>query len=182
MRDSVSPPTGGVPHPFALSVTDETVFLLSWDNDIKRAARASALGSLAEAADLAQLVRMRLLVVHRGFPEAPDHYLRAVITNVLRSARRKAARSFTANSPLALPVTERLQLVGGHVVATTEPDIALWVSRLPRRLQELFRHVYADGRSQREVARIMGLSQPRVAQLHRQLLQRGRTDFAELAA
>ena len=43
-------------------------------------------------------------------------------------------------------------------------------------------HLYEDARPQREVATLLGVSQPRVAQMHAELLSRGRTQLVGLAA
>jgi DNA-directed RNA polymerase specialized sigma subunit len=60
--------------------------------------------------------------------------------------------------------------------------VETWITHLPLRLRDIYQHLYADERSQREAAHLMRLSQPRVAQLHRQLLKRGREELAHLAA
>jgi DNA-directed RNA polymerase specialized sigma24 family protein len=60
--------------------------------------------------------------------------------------------------------------------------IARWVNGLPKSLQKLYELIYVKECTQREAASLMRVSQPRIAQLHRQLLQRGRQELAHLAA
>ena len=60
--------------------------------------------------------------------------------------------------------------------------VARWVNGLSKSLQKLYELIYVKGYTQREAASLMGISQPRVTQLHRQLLQRGRQELAHLAA
>jgi DNA-directed RNA polymerase specialized sigma24 family protein len=124
---------------------------------------------------------MRLLTVHRRFPDVPRAYLRIVIVNMLRSMRRHDSQRFTGRSPLAQPLTEELGAAVDDPIETV-CDVSAWVSRLPQRLQEVYRHIYEEGRSQRDAAKVMRITQPRVAQLHRQLLARGFREFAETAA
>jgi DNA-directed RNA polymerase specialized sigma subunit len=64
----------------------------------------------------------------------------------------------------------------------TVEAVATWVRGLSSRLQALYNLVYVHGCTQREVATTIGVSQPRVAQLHRQLLELGRVELAHLAA
>jgi RNA polymerase sigma factor (sigma-70 family) len=180
VSDPVFPPTEAASRTFASPLQDEAMFFLNWDDDIERAASFSAVG-FAEPEDLAQMVRMRLLVVHRRFPDLPAAYLRAVIANTLRSALRDNARRFTTQSPLAQTLTENLELQVDTSIETIF-DVRAWTSRLPRRLRDVYRHVYAEGRSQREAAEVMKITQPRVAQLHRQLLAKGHQELAALAA
>ena len=61
-------------------------------------------------------------------------------------------------------------------------SVRRWAVDLPTRLARLYQLLYVEGATQREAARQMRLSQPRVAQLHRQLLDAGRRDLASLAA
>jgi DNA-directed RNA polymerase specialized sigma24 family protein len=124
---------------------------------------------------------MRLLVVHRRFPDVPRAYLRVVIVNMLRSIRRHVAQRFTAGSPLAQPITEELGALVKDPIDTV-CDVSIWTSRLPRRLRDVYRHIYEEGRSQRDAAKIMRITQPRVAQLHRQLLEKASRDLANMAA
>ncbi len=57
-----------------------------------------------------------------------------------------------------------------------------WVRGLPERLAQVYELLYRQGFSQTEAAQIMGVSQSRIAQLHAQLLSRGKIDLVELVA
>jgi RNA polymerase sigma factor (sigma-70 family) len=160
----------------------ETSFQIKWDADIRRAALAAARGDSVDADDLAQEVRMRITAAIRTLPGAPTPYIRKVISNTLKSARRRDAHAFTVKSPMAEPVDD------DFAAAIVEPDdgrdviVAAWVGSLPSPMRRIYQHLYAEDLSQREAARLMNLSQPRVAQLHRQLLERGRQQLTRLAA
>jgi DNA-directed RNA polymerase specialized sigma subunit len=52
---------------------------------------------------------------------------------------------------------------------------------LPLQLRAVYIGIYVRDLSQREVARQMRISQPRVAQLHDELLRLGRARFAALS-
>jgi len=156
---------------------DEAAFLRTWDNDIKRAARAAANGDRAAEDDLAQQVRARLLVASRAMPDAPTPYLRAVIANTVRTAARRERRSFSARSPMALKLSENLEAPAEEPEDERVGAVVAWATRLPARLQDAYCHLYIEQLSQRETARLMKVSQPRVAQLHRQLLDRGREEL-----
>jgi DNA-directed RNA polymerase specialized sigma subunit len=53
---------------------------------------------------------------------------------------------------------------------------------MPARLRAVFKLLYGSGYTQREPSSVLGLSQPRITQLHQELLQRGRLDLAAVAA
>lgn len=160
---------------------DEQAFLQAWDKDIKRAARAAAKGDNAAAEDFAQDARVRVLLACRVLPDAPTPYIRTVIANTLRTAHRREARSFSTRSPLAEKIDDNLAASVHDPVDEYASAVLPSVGHLPLRLREVYRHLYADELSQREAARLMYVSQPRVAQLHRQLLGLVRREIAHLA-
>lgn len=164
------------------TIPDESTFLLAWDDDIRRCARSAANGDRAYAADLAQQARTRLLIANRAMPNAPTAYVRTVIANTVRSALHREARSFSARAPMAQELSEDLEAPAEVLDGRYTAAVAAWATRLPARLKAVYEYLYAEERSQREAAGLMKVSQPRVAQLHRQLLERGRVDLAHLAA
>ncbi|MCC6648413.1 MAG: sigma-70 family RNA polymerase sigma factor [Polyangiaceae bacterium] len=160
---------------------DDAHFMRVWDGDMVRAARAAAGGDPDAEADVAQEVRVRLLRVSRAQPGAAVPYVRTVIKNAVRDVHGREARAFSACSPLAVD----LDADSEPAVVPDDGTAALvvgWVEGLPPRLRDVYEHLCAADRSQREAARRMNVSQPRVAQLHRELLERGRQDLAHLAA
>jgi DNA-directed RNA polymerase specialized sigma24 family protein len=156
----------------------ETAFLLYWDGDIKRAALSAANRGAGDKEDLEQDARIHLLLLYRCKPDAPPAYIRTVIANALRSVHHREGRSLTSRSPLAT----RLDL--HHRSLLEEPEcgefwpISVWASQLPTRLRAVYFHLYTEEHSQRDTARVMRISQPRVAQLHHQLLDRARRELA----
>lgn len=57
-----------------------------------------------------------------------------------------------------------------------------WLTTLPQRLQQIFEGLYVNGFTQRELAMLLGVSQPRIAKLNSELIECGRRAFAPLAA
>lgn len=53
-----------------------------------------------------------------------------------------------------------------------------WIGQLPANLQLIYYSIYVHGLTQRETAASLRVSQPRVVELHRLLLQRGRRELA----
>jgi|GEM_PF-2078355 len=66
------------------------------------------------------------------------------------------------------------------IMAVTK--IRKWLEKLPGNLRAIYEALYVAGLSQREVAANLKISQPRVAQLHQQLLAQGKQDLASLIA
>ncbi len=95
---------------------------------------------------------------------------------------RDRKRAFSGLNPESV---ERLGDAHASLAATEAADedvlarrlVAQWVATLPLRLRAVFCGIYRRELSQREVGARMGLSQPRVAQLHAQLLRLGRARF-----
>jgi RNA polymerase sigma factor (sigma-70 family) len=160
----------------------ETALLRAWDPDIKRAARAAWTPGVLDREDLAQQVRLRVLTGHRSHPSAGEPYIRTIISNTLRTARRRESRALSTRSPLACKLTEGMIATHDDPVNERVAVVSAWAVGLPSRLAMVYQHLYVDGRSQRDAARLMGVSQPRIAQLHSQLVARGRHDLERLAA
>jgi RNA polymerase sigma factor (sigma-70 family) len=177
MTDPDWPAPGARPSSAPDSINEATI-LDKWSRHIARVAGAVARGSHVDSGDLAQEARLRLLTVIRAFPEAPDQYVATVIVNAIRTANRRENR-YRGDS-----LDDQQE---SHAQADTGDfdralDVSAWVARQPVRLRRVYRHVYIEGRSQRETSEMMKVSQPRVAQLHSKLLATGRTALAYLAA
>jgi RNA polymerase sigma factor (sigma-70 family) len=160
----------------------ETNIQTFWNLDIKRAALAAARGNHADAEDYAQQARLRVMMANRAMPDAPISYIRVVVSNTMKSARRPGAHRFSANSALAEQVDENLPAASSDDNEDRNTAVADWTGTLPASLLQIYRHLYVEERSQRETAGLMKMSQPRVAQLHRQLIERGRNELTHLAA
>jgi len=159
----------------------ETNIQNSWNDDIKRAAFAAANGNYADAQDYAQEARLRLMNANRSMPDASEPYIRVVISNSMKSARRSNACRFSTASPMADPVDD-LPAAATDDIENRISAVTVWTMGLPAPLERIYRLLYVEERSQRETAALMKISQPRVAQLHRRLIELGRTQLVELAA
>lgn len=167
---------------FSLDVCED--ILNEYEADIKRAAHSVAFGlSSTASADIAQEVRCHLYQVIKRCGNLPSPYIRRVIANAARTARLKEVRQ-TKNSVSLDVNADALQ----EQKCTLESDsdlflrksVAAWVRTLPKRMQQLFTLLYVEGHTQRVAARKLGITQARVAQLHSQLLQRGKLDLIHL--
>lgn len=174
-------PLGTTKH---IKTHDEDRVLEMWDADILRAARRATeragLGALHPAADdMAQEARVRLLRALRLRSVRAEAYLRCTVSNAIKNAARDEFRA----PRVPLDGEDALEVDGGEpqdVLARIK--VAGWIETLPEPLAVVYGHLYIQEASQREAARAMGISQPRVAQLHRDLLQRGHRELAHLAA
>jgi RNA polymerase sigma factor (sigma-70 family) len=164
----------------------EEELLLRWDDDIGRAARSASarwgLGPM-RADDLAQEARLRVLrVIRRGGP-TEEPYLRSVIADAVRKAARKEARAMALLSTDNAGTDQETDAPDPSPgIDPSAVDVARWLRSLPRKLQALFDLIYARDITQRDISLSLGISQPRVAQLHRQLLQGGRAELAHVMA
>lgn len=181
-------PTAGNTHVARLGLilpVRETATLLRWDGDIQRAARAGAtrLGSaLDDADDMAQEARLHVIgAVRRTGGDSP-HYIRRVIRNAVVSCLRRESRAITTRSKRGCELNANLEAPPTELDSGRASAVIAWAAGLPHRLRDIYELLYEQGLTQREAAVALGVSQPRVAQLHRALLRRGRFDLAELAA
>lgn len=151
-------------------------FLRTWDRDICRASDTAAKrinGTREDAEDFAQETRIRLARVASKPGAGVARYIRKVIANAVKTAagRVDTTRFDDLDERIEAPQQdERIAEVGA------------WVTTLPPQLQAIYRYIYVEGLTQREIAQQMGVSQPRIAQLHHQLLTLGQTDLRHLAA
>ena len=153
-------------------------FLLVWERDIRRAAsyEAQRLGESHLAEDLAQEVRLRLIqLVTAGKPTRPG-YVRRVIANSVRTARRHAR--FIKGAPCVIvPLPAHLSDQEEDKNQKRDFLVSKWTSKLPARLYRIYSLIYECGFTQEEVASVLGVTQSRVAQLHRNLLDRARVEL-----
>jgi RNA polymerase sigma factor (sigma-70 family) len=127
----------------------------------------------ADHQDLAQEARLRLLTAYRSRGNMPKEYGRRVVRNALVSAARRVIREQWqhANDVNVEDVEDAVEDDGvGHLGSGTGKLIA----KLPRRMRHVYTLLYVKDLSQREAAAKLRVTQPRVAQLHRELLERAR--------
>ncbi len=173
--------------PSALSQHSEERFFQDWDPDIKRAAVSAAKTAgvdRSHSEDFAQEARMRLLTVRRSWGAAAEPYIRRVIANAVRAARRSRVRDLRHVVAIEDTTETAAIEVASYGRAGTDLFVISAVKRLiqllPDKLRALYELVYVQGCTQREAAAELGVTQPRVAQLHAELLQRGRQELGYL--
>lgn len=156
-----------------------------FDTLITRSARRASYyitGSSSLAEDLAQDVRFHLLrALKAGLAEEPA-LIRRLITNAVRDRIRFERTRIQLTSSRMSELDDRNPAL--LLEASSRPEIltvAMWVASLPGRLRAVFELIYGSGYTQREISSVLGLSQPRITQLHQELLQRGRLDLSALA-
>jgi len=174
-------PISSVPAP---SSRDSNALLLEWQTILERLARRKT-NCLATADDLMQAGRAALLRADRSFKTGRrasfETYASVAIKNAMKrelrrvrgnkTLREKLTSSDTSLTTQACPNT----LIRVPTLVTTA--LNQWVASLPRFLAEIFEAIYELRLSQRQVAVRLGVSQPRVQQLHRQLIQLARRQF-----
>jgi RNA polymerase sigma factor (sigma-70 family) len=161
----------------------EDQILHAWERDIVRAARFRARnrGHDEDTEDeFAQAARLRVWHALRKTVAVPgSHYLRKVIANTVRtplaSDRALAAASEIDESAAIDTCLQQSDHLAIDAVRS-------WINTLPAQLQRVYQLLFVEESTQHEAALVLGVSQPRVAQLHRALLERGSRDLRQLAA
>jgi RNA polymerase sigma factor (sigma-70 family) len=152
---------------------------------LRSAHRASRyiIGNDSIAEDLAQDVRFHLArALEEGRIE--EKAIRRLITNALRDRIRFEGSRIQLTSPEIAELDDRNTALG-VTNSATRPEVltvARWVASLPDTLRSVFNLIYRGGYTQREACSVLGLSQPRITQLHQELLKRGRLELAAPAA
>jgi RNA polymerase sigma factor (sigma-70 family) len=145
--------------------------------------------------DLAQEARIRVWRATHSVAPRSSSYIRTVIANALRSAVQREGmiggdRRSSEHKALS-PVFRPMPLPSGFDRASDEDEPTDWLAvsavqrilrTLPGALRTVYRLLYVDGRSQREAAKVLRVSQPRIAQLHHELLGRVRAVVCKAAA
>lgn len=173
-----------------------SAILAQWEKQIQIvSAYYASRFSLSEddCSDLEQSCRIALwqAVAHHDLsPATSKNYLR----RVLRNAIYTALRSLVPN-PNSRPIVDELdddsvvESAGrndhGVVLSSSDAprdlilDINRWLSRLEPGLRHLCALVYHQGFTQKEAALVLGVSQPRVCQLHELLIQHVKQELHE---
>ncbi|HEY1694669.1 MAG TPA: sigma-70 family RNA polymerase sigma factor [Polyangiaceae bacterium] len=156
----------------------EGLVVSSWERDVVRASRAMArrVGGTrrGDDGDFAQEARTRLLIAFRARGTMPKGYGRRIVRNAVVSAVRRVLRGqrFEANDIDVDSVEEAAENDGwAHATSRT---VASLIANLPERMRRVYDLLYEQDLSQREAAARLSLTQPRVAQLHRELLEHAR--------
>jgi RNA polymerase sigma factor (sigma-70 family) len=81
---------------------------------------------------------------------------------------------FGGRKTAASVLSDDLRITAQHLEFMS---VRQWIRQLPDRLKRIYDSIYVRGLSQREAATFMRISQPRVSQLHLELLRRGRAEL-----
>lgn len=161
----------------------EACAVMAWEPDIARASKkATRLRGLSTehplADDAAQEARITVaLVTRKGITD--ERYLRSAISNSVQNAARQTLVAANEAPPDGL---DDLKTETPERDLLAEQRVRAWIAEQPHQLRAVYDLLYGEDVSQREAAERLGLSQPRVAQLHRDLLARGRDEFCLRAA
>jgi DNA-directed RNA polymerase specialized sigma24 family protein len=154
-----------------------------FDADIKRFAHYAAHTAtpyIIDSEDLAQEARLHLVKV--DLAGRSDVYVRSAIFNATREARRSELRFLARHEPEREAGAEaRRREPAFAPVDVALLDLQRFLSGLPIRLRQLYDAIYVRNCDQRTVAVELGISQPRIAKLHGEILKRGREYFGLVA-
>ena len=154
-----------------------------WETPIKIIAANCA----AKRLDLADLHQVGRIAVYQaalhyrplgGFPFA--HYAkRAIKNNVVKHAQRPQ-RQRRYETPLC-EIDDDAQPAVAALIDGDEELVSIreWLAELGEPHRTIFELLYVERMNQREAAKHLGRSQPRVAQLHRSLLDLARAEFLD---
>jgi RNA polymerase sigma factor (sigma-70 family) len=148
----------------------------SWDADVRRASvvMAHRIGACrADEGDFAQEARIRLLRAYRSRGTMPQGYGRRIVRNAVVSAARRVIREQRQHAN-DVDVADAEEAVEDDGAAHPATGVEKLIARLPQRMRRVYALLYVQDLSQREAAAKLRVTQPRVAQLHRELLERAR--------
>jgi RNA polymerase sigma factor (sigma-70 family) len=164
--------------PYRVEVVDDVDGTLRrWNREIESVARAIAHGhggSLDDAEDFAQAARISLARAARDRRPAAEPYRRKLIKHAAMSAARKERTRFRGLSNNRADLEDNLEV---RRIGSAEAEVVDWITTLPSRLKGVYELLYERGYTQREAAEMLHVSQPRVAQLHNELIRRGREEL-----
>lgn len=159
-----------------------------WNGDIRRASEAAVRSfqtRVSDPDDFAQDARLRVLRSYKSAPSRSEAFIRTVIKNSTRnSARSETPYLEKIDLVEDLENLEETEIVSGF--QNTDIDhfavaaVRKFVSTLPQNLQAVYKLIFQDELTQRDAARRIGVSQPRVAELKRELLRRGKRELTRL--
>ena len=161
-----------------------------WDADIHRASEAAVRSfqtRVVDRDDFAQDARLRVLHSYKSDPGRSEAFIRTVIKNSTRNSARSET-PYLEKTDLVEDLENIEETANVGAFQTTEIDhfavaaVRRFVSTLPQNLQAVYKFIFQDELTQRDAARRIGVSQPRVAELKRELLRRGKKELTRLAA
>lgn len=179
LSTGVCDPNGSLFAKFPDDLTTEQV-LSRWNKDIRRAADRAAWSfgtRSAEACDFAQEARISLLRAHSRHPGMSEAFARTVIANSMVNTAR-SEKTLLEHTAVVGAEAELAELADRPQDSTFSSDhtqavqtaVRKLISTLPSRLRKVYTLLYEEGFTQREAAKRLGISQPRIAELNTQLL------------
>lgn len=159
-----------------------------WSRYIKSHAGKYATGMFARE-DAEQVATLAFLSARTHFKPGKgdfDRYARVSIRNALLNARRAERKHWDQRESSEAEHQEDDGLphwAGEETVLETIDDMAVvtgiqcWADALPPKLAPIWQALYTRDLSQREYALEVGVSQPRISQLHSLILDHARSDL-----
>lgn len=135
---------------------------------------------LASQDDIAQAGRLAVLSAAKAFDPARGASFNHYASRAVRNETLKAAQRLQSCRQGECPLELAPEAEAESPSFDCRDCIRGWLCTLPRILRKVFVTLYRRGLSQREAAVRLGVSQPRICQLHQMLLVRGRCDLAGL--
>ncbi len=166
--------------------------LEAWEPSIRATARRAIASRYAKTGhestpdlqrDLAQAGRLALWRAVAGFNPSTGHpfvhYARRAIKNAVQ---KELGRPSTSSAIYLSPEAEQGDPSGQARRNFEQAErgilVAGWLRSLPQVLHRIYELLYKEGLSQRQIAGQLGVSQPRISQLHKRLLAQGARHFA----
>ena len=160
----------------AHSPTPDGALVARWEGYVTRVAASFTCSGALDADDLAQEARVRLLLLGRRGVERPPEYIKSLIFNAMKTAVTREKGVIGSGSPHVDELDDDALPHDREPPPEPNEPIHRWTRLLPDRPRRLYELVYERGMSQRAAAKALRVSQPRVAQLHRALLEKARTE------
>lgn len=161
---------------------DANATLTTWEPYIKKTALAVAMsigGSGDDADEFEQAARVALWIAIVNGKPVKKAYRKRIIKNAMLSAVRNERRGFSSLSLARDEFDEEsIRGVDDDGLAT---HVADWAATLPARLKDVYESLYLQGYTQREVAHRLGVTRPRITQLHTELKERAREQLLDAA-
>ena len=135
---------------------------------------------LASQDDIAQAGRLAVLSAAKAFDPARGASFNHYAARAVRNETLKAAQRLQSEHQDECPLESAPEAEAETLSFDCRDHVRHWLSTLPEILMQVFELLYNQGHSQREAALSLGVSQPRICQLHHMLLVRGRRALAGL--